>query len=61
MKQTENSGFPLLNPAAAGIDVGAREHYVAVPSERDVQPVRCFGAFTEDLHSEIGGAERPAH
>ena len=50
MKRTGNSGFPLLNPDAAGIDVGAREHYVAVPVERDVQPVRCFGAFTEDLH-----------
>ena len=50
MKGMGNSGFPLLNPDAAGIDVGAREHYVAVPAEREVQPVRCFGAFTEDLH-----------
>jgi len=50
MKQTGKSGFPLLNPDAAGIDVGAREHYVAVPADRDAQPVRCFGAFTEDLH-----------
>lgn len=50
MKGTGKSSFPLLNPDAAGIDVGAREHYVAVPVERDVQPVRCFGAFTEDLH-----------
>jgi transposase len=40
----------LLNPAAAGVDVGASEHYVAVPPERDEQPVRRFGAFTEDLH-----------
>jgi len=39
----------MLNPNAAGIDVGASEHYVAVPAERDEQPVRCFGAFTEDL------------
>lgn len=50
MKRTGKSGFPLLNADAAGIDVGAREHYVAVPAERDVQPVRCFGAFTQDLH-----------
>lgn len=40
----------LLNPDAAGIDVGASEHYVAVPPERDEQAVRRFGAFTEDLH-----------
>lgn len=40
----------VLNPNAAGIDVGAREHYVAVAPERAEQPVRCFAAFTEDLH-----------
>jgi transposase len=40
----------LLNPDAAGIDVGASEHYVAVPAERDQQTVRRFGAFTEELH-----------
>lgn len=43
--------LPLINPNAAGIDVGARAHYVAVPVDRDEQPVRCFGAFTEDLHA----------
>jgi len=43
--------LPLLNPNAAGIDVGAREHYVAVPADRDEQPVRRFGAFTEELHA----------
>lgn len=43
--------LPLLNPNAAGIDVGASEHYVAVPADRDEQPVRRFGAFTEDLHA----------
>src|ERR1044072_2244209 len=47
----QQSSFPLLNPDAAGIDVGAREHYVAVPIDRDAQPVRHFGAFTKELHS----------
>jgi hypothetical protein len=28
---------------AAGIDVGATEHGVAVPADRDAQPVRRFG------------------
>jgi transposase len=42
--------LPLLNPNAAGIDVGASEHYVAVPPDRNEQAVRRFGAFTEDLH-----------
>ena len=40
-----------LNQDAAGIDVGATEIYVAVPPDRDVQPVRCFATFTEDLHA----------
>jgi transposase len=34
---------------AAGIDVGATEIYVAVPQDRDPQPVRCFNTFTDDL------------
>ncbi len=38
----------MLN--AAGIDVGAEEHYVAVPEDRDSQPVRRFDAFTADLY-----------
>ena len=46
-----NSGMPLINMNAAGIDVGAKQHYVAVPPTRDEQAVRCFGAFTEDLHA----------
>jgi len=35
---------------AAGIDVGATEHWVAVPEDRDEEPVRRFGAFTADLY-----------
>src|SRR3981081_1116868 len=42
--------LPVVNPNAAGIDVGAKEHLVAVPSDRDPQPVRTFQAFTPDLH-----------
>jgi transposase len=40
---------PILNPNAAGIDIGATEIYVAVPLERDPQPIRRFGTFTQDL------------
>ncbi len=42
-------GFRKVNPNAAGIDCGSDEHYVAVPDDRDPQPVRRFGAFTADL------------
>ena len=42
---------PLLQPNAAGVDIGATEIYIAVPSDRDPQPVRSFRSFTEDLRS----------
>jgi transposase len=41
---------PLLNPNAAGIDIGATEIFVAVPADRDAEPVRSFATFTEDLN-----------
>ena len=40
---------PVLEPNAAGIDVGAREMFVAVPPGRDENPVRVFATFNEDL------------
>jgi len=42
--------LPELKANAAGIDMGAREIYVAVPADRDEQSVRSFPTFTEDLH-----------
>jgi transposase len=39
-----------VNPNAAGVDVGAASHYVAVPEDRDDKPVREFKAFTADLY-----------
>ena len=39
----------MLEANAAGIDVGAREMFVAVPADRDANPVRVFPTFTEDL------------
>jgi transposase len=39
----------VMQPNAAGIDIGATEIYVAVPADRDPEPVRCFATFTEDL------------
>ena len=42
--------MPLIHPHAAGIDVGAEEHWVCVPADRDAQPLQKFSAFTCDLH-----------
>ena len=40
----------IVYPLAAGIDVGATAHVVAVPTERDGRPVRTFRTFSGDLH-----------
>jgi transposase len=49
--KTGASLLSCLNLNAAGVDIGATEIYVAVPGDRDPQPVRCFPTFTEDLHA----------
>ena len=46
----EPAGLSQLNLTAAGIDVGASRHFVAVPADRAEQPVREFEAFTADLY-----------
>ena len=38
-----------IQPDAAGIDCGQNSHFVAVPPERDPQPVREFRTFTAEL------------
>jgi transposase len=43
------SPAPAIEPNAAGIDIGATEIYIAVPADRDSQPVRRFATFTDDL------------
>jgi transposase len=55
-KQKQARSKPTLPPQlaaanlhAAGIDVGAEAHDVAVPPSDDPQPVRCFAASTADL------------
>ena len=50
---TTNSGGDLrpLNEHAAGIDIGAERHYVAVPPAADAHPVREFSVFTKDLYT----------
>jgi len=41
---------PVTRPDAAGVDLGALVHYVAVPPDRDTEPVQSFGTQTADLH-----------
>ena len=44
------SGLSRVNLNAAGIDVGASSHFVAVSADRAEPPVQEFEAFTSDLY-----------
>jgi transposase len=48
-KRNRIASLPVIEPNAAGIDIGATEIFVAVPADRDSEPVRCFPTFTVDL------------
>jgi transposase len=48
-KRYKIAPLPVLEHDAAGIDVGASEVFVAVPADRDPEPVRSFETFTVDL------------
>ncbi len=45
--------LPTVFPNAAGLDIGSAEIIVAVPPDRDPQPVRLFATFTADLHALV--------
>lgn len=42
--QSEDLNLAVVHPDAAGINIGNESHYVAIPPDRDSQPVRCFAA-----------------
>ena len=49
-KKNLAANLKRVNLNAAGIDIGSEKHYVAVPADRDKEPVRNFGCLTPDLH-----------
>jgi transposase len=49
-KRSKTVSLPIVETDAAGIDIGATQIFVAVPTDRDSEPVRCFQTFTVDLH-----------
>jgi transposase len=42
-------GLTIVHSDAGGIDVGNESHFVAVPPDRDTNPVQEFGCWTADL------------
>ena len=57
-KEAEKLPLECINLNAAGIDIGSRSHFVAVPPDRDPQPVQEFPAFTADLERLADWLER---
>lgn len=49
-RKNKSKALRVLHQHAAGIDVGADEHWVAVPEDRADRPVCSFGTFTSELH-----------
>ena len=41
----ENLQMPIINPKAAGIDVGSRSHFVSIGQGKD--QVKEFGVYTD--------------
>jgi transposase len=52
-QQIHLEGLPAIHPNAAGIDIGANEIVVAVPSDRDAQPVPAFPTCTQDRQARL--------
>ena len=52
-RQSPNQASKLdpIHPNAAGIDIGAQNHWVCVPSGRANECVRRFGCYTADLYA----------
>jgi len=46
--------LPAIRPDTAGIDIGSMEIFAAVSPDRDAEPVRSFGTFTDDLNQLTG-------
>lgn len=49
--RTRQIALSITHPNAAGIDIGSASHFVAVPPDRDDEPVREFASFTNDLNA----------
>jgi transposase len=50
-QSSAESELNRIHPYAAGIDIGAAEHWVSIPAELDPEPVRRFSCFTADLYA----------
>jgi len=50
-RKTKKQRLTIVHSHCAGIDIGSREHWVAVNPEHCDEPVRCFTTFSDDLYA----------
>lgn len=48
--KSKKQRLKIIHPNCAGIDIGSREHWVAVDPDKAKEPVRCFSSFTDSLN-----------
>ena len=49
-RKSKKQRLKIIHPNCAGIDIGSREHWVAVDPDKTEEPVRCFSSFTDSLN-----------
>ena len=57
-QERKSASWTIKNPHAAGIDLGSRRHFVAVPPDSVAENesfVRDFGPFTDELQKWSSG------
>jgi transposase len=47
----QRKSLQIVHPDAAGLDIGSREIFAAIPSDRAPETVESFGTYTPDLHA----------
>lgn len=50
-RKRKQQRLDIIYPRCAGIDIGSREHWVAVDPSVAENPVRCFSTFSDDLNA----------
>jgi transposase len=49
-RKSKKQRLQVIHSNCAGIDIGSREHWVAVDPDKAKDPVRCFASFTDSLN-----------
>jgi hypothetical protein len=49
-RKSKQHRLKIIHPHCAGIDIGSREHWVAVDPDKATDPIRCFSSFTDSLN-----------